>query len=210
MTKRLSVLCALCVLMLTSCAPVQAAPTPHIPDFNLVTVAPHSTSTPTPFQPSTPTNTSIPSATSLPINTIVPIDTATSTALPPTNTLAVSNSPSPTPAPANTRTQYTFFVNLKYSAHTLHTDETIKYTNTTGQTLSNVVLAVVPNLSSNCFSLDSVTQDGQGVTNYTLNGQRLTINLSQPLAPNAVTTFILSFDLSLPPRSGEKPFGYPG
>ena len=80
--------------------------------------------------------------------------------------------------------------------------------NTTGQTLSNVVLAVVPNLSSNCFSLDSFTQDGQGVTNYTLNGQRLTINLSRPLAPNAVTTFISSFDLSLPPRSGEKPFGY--
>jgi hypothetical protein len=66
----------------------------------------------------------------------------------------------------------------------------------------------VPNLLSNCFSLDSVTQDGQGITNYTLKGQRLTINLSQSLAPNAVTTFILSFDLSLPPRSGEKPFGY--
>ena len=216
MTKRLSVpfdklramLCVLCVLILISSAPAQATPTPHIPDFNLVTVAPNSTSTPTPFQPSTPTNTAIPSATSFPVNTIVPIDTATSTTLPPTSTLAVSNSPSPTPAPANTRTQYTFFVNLKYSAHTLHTDETIKYTNTTNQTLSNVILAVVPNLSSNSFSLDSVAQDGRAATAYSLSGQRLAINLSQPLAPNAVTTFTLSFDLSLPPRSGEKPFGY--
>ena len=71
-----------------------------------------------------------------------------------------------------------------------------------------LLLAVVPNLSSNCFSLNSITQDRQGVTDYDLNGQRLTINLSQPLAPNSVTTFTLSFDLSLPPRSGEKPFGY--
>ena len=148
MTKRLSVLCVLCVLMLTSCAPSRAVPTARIPDFNLVTVAPNSTSTPTPFQPSTPTATAIPSATSLPINTIVPIDTATLTSLPATSisttSAAVTNVPSPTSAPANTRTQYTFYVNLKYSAHTLHTDETIKYTNTTGQTLSNVVLAVVP------------------------------------------------------------------
>ena len=209
MTKRLSVLCVLCVLMLTSCVPQQAVSTPHIPDFNLVTVDPNSTSTPTPFQPAMLTGTTIPSAASTPINTSTPADTATQTSLPATSvSIVAANVPSPTSAPANTRTQYTFYVNLKYSAHTLHADETIKYTNTTGQTLSNVVLAVVPNLSSNCFSLDSVAQDGQGVTNYTLNGQRLTINFSQPLLPNTVTTFTLSFDLSLPPRIGERPFGY--
>ncbi len=208
MTKSLRILCVLFVWTLASCASSQPVPTPRAPDFNLITIAPNSTSTPTPFQPSTPTNTSILSPTSLPINTIVSMDTATSTSLPVTNTLTASNLPSPTSTPVNTRTQYTFYVNLKYSAHTLHTDETIQYTNTTGQTLSNVVLAVVPNLSSNCFSLNSITQNGQGVTDYDLSGQRLTINLSQSLAPNAVTTFVLSFDLSLPPRSGEKPFGY--
>ena len=214
MTKRLSVLCALCVLILTSCAPAQVVPTSPVPDFKLVTVGPNSTSTATPFQPAPLTNTSIPSATSHPIattiptNTNTPVDTATSVPLPPTDTrVPLPISPSPTPMPANTRTQYTFYIDLKFSARALHADETIQYTNTTGQTLSNVVLAVVPNLFSNSFSLDGITQNGQGVTNYDLNGQRLTINLNSLLVPNAVTTFTLSFDLSVPPQSGEKAFG---
>ncbi len=207
--KKLRALCLFFIWMLAACATSQTAPTPRAPDYNLVTANPNSTATPTPFQPALPTDASLPSATQIPTRTTVPTDTATFTPLPPTDTpLVVPHSPSPTAAPVNTRTQYTFYVSLKYSAHTLHADETIQYTNTTGQTLSNVVLAVVPNLSSNCFSLNSIAQDRQGVTGYDLNGQRLTINLSQPLAPNSVTTFTLSFDLSLPPRSGEKPFGY--
>ena len=215
MKKVFCILCGLCVWALASCAPAPAAPTPPVPGFKLVTVDPNSTSTSTPFQPATPTNTSIPSATPISTdtatltNTTIPADTATFTPLPPTNIASsTSSTPSPTSAPANTRTQYTFYVNLKYSAHTLHADEAIRYVNTTGQTLSNVVLAVVPNLSSNCFYLDSIAQDGRAVANYSLNGQRLTINFSQPLLLNAVTTFTLSFNLSLPPRSGEKPFGY--
>lgn len=215
MTKTFRVLCLLCVWTLASCAPAQVAPTPPASDFNLVTVDPNSTSTATPFQPAPPTDTSIPSATSRPIvatippNTDTPTDTATSVPLPPTDTrVPLPINPTPTLTPANTRTKYTFYVSLKYSADALHADETIQYTNSTGQTLSNVVLAVVPNLCSDCFSLDNLLQDNQSATNYTLNGQRLTINLSQPLVPNAITTFALSFDLSLPPRSGEKPFGY--
>ncbi len=215
MTNFLRALCVLVIWTLASCVPAQIAPTPHIPDFNLVTVSPNSTATATPFQPSALTDTPIPSATllqtntTIPTSTAMPTDTLTSIATSPTATsVPVINIPSPTSAPANTRTQYTFYVILKYSAHTLHTDETIQYTNTTGQTLSNVVLAVVPNLSSNCFYLDSVAQDERALTDYSLNGQRLTIIPSQSLAPNAVTTFMLSFDLSLPPRSGEKPFGY--
>ena len=213
MSKRLSALCILCVLMLTSCAPVQAAPTPQNSDFSLVTVNPNSTSTATPFQPFPPTDTPVSSATlaptDIPISTETSTPTNTATSLPPTATITFTPSqPTPTSAPANTRTKYTFYINLKYSARTLHTDETIQYINTTGQTLSNVLLAVVPNLFSNSFSLDSVAQDGRAATAYSLNGQRLAINLTQPLAPNAATTFILSFNLSVPPQKGEKAFGY--
>ncbi|MGA7604977.1 MAG: M1 family aminopeptidase [Anaerolineales bacterium] len=208
MTKFLRALCVLVIWTLASCVPAQIAPTPRTPDFNLVTLAPNSTATATPFQPSTPTDTSIPSTTLLPISTATPADTATSTSLPPTNTtITASDVPSPTSVSANMRTQYTFYIDLKFSARTLHADETIQYTNTTGQTLSNVLLAVVPNLFSKSFSLDGITQNGQSVTNYSLNGQRLTINLDPPLVPNAVTTFTLSFDLSVPPQSGEKAFG---
>ena len=208
---------ALCVLLVAlsaaSCSP--SVPKPRAPGFQLVTVNPNATATATPFQPSLPTSTPTSSATlpatdtAVPTSTITPTATSTATAIPPTDTpVTVIHAPTPTFVPANTRTQYTFYVNLKYSARTLHTDEIIKYTNTTGQTLSNVVLAVVPNLSSNCFSLDSLAQDGRAVTAYSLNGQRLAVNLSQPLLPNAVTTFILSFNLSVPPQKGEKAFGY--
>jgi hypothetical protein len=205
----------LLALLTSGCTP--SAPTPRAPDFNLVTADPNSTATSTPFQPALPTSTSLPSATALPINTaiptntIIPTDTATSIPLPATDTpIIISNVPSPTSAPTSTRTQYTFHVSLKYSAHTLHADEAIQYTNTTGQTLSNIVLAVEPNLWASCFSLDNLVQDGRAVTDYSLNGQRLTINLSQPLALNTVTTFTLGFDLSLPAKSFEKTFGYLG
>jgi len=69
-------------------------------------------------------------------------------------------------------------------------------------------MAVMPNLSSKCFYLNSVAEDGGALTDYSLNGQRLTINLSRLLVPNGISTFVLSFDLSLPPKSYSKPFGY--
>ncbi|HUI89403.1 MAG TPA: M1 family aminopeptidase [Anaerolineales bacterium] len=215
MKKALRLLCVLWVWTIASCAPSQAASPPRFPGFNLVTVAPNATATATPFQPVLPSATSVPSATLLPTNTIipsstaVPADTATFAPPPPTDTrVPLPNNPSPTSVPVNTRTQYTFDVNLKYSAHTLHADETIRYTNTTGQTLWNIVMAVVPNLSSNCFYLNGITQSSRTLTDYSLNGQRLTINLPQALTPNAITVFTLSFDLALPPKSFAKPFGY--
>ncbi|HUH97258.1 MAG TPA: M1 family aminopeptidase [Anaerolineales bacterium] len=215
MKKSHRVLCICLVWTLASCLPSHSAGPLPTPPFDLVTVDPDATATATPFQPAPPTRTSVPSATALPTDTAVPtrttVPTSTATPVPPPATdtrLPLPIRPSPTPAPADTRTQYTFYVNLRYSAHRLHADETIQYTNTTGQTLSNVVLAVVPNLSSDCFYLDSIAQDGRALSDYSLSGQRLTVNLSQQLLPDAITTFALSFDLSVPPRSGEKPFGY--
>ncbi len=62
-------------------------------------------------------------------------------------------------------------------------------------------MAVEPNLWTNCFSLSTLNQDGTPVTNYTLNGQRLTIYPPQPIQPGATTTFSLGFSLSLPPKT---------
>jgi hypothetical protein len=207
MKKTFGILFVLGIWILVSCAPSQAAQTLPTPGFNLVTVDPNSTSTATPFQPVLPADTSTLSPTQT--MTIAPTEAVTATSLPPTGTpLPATIAPSPTSSPVNTRTQYTFYASLRYSAHTVHTDETIKYTNTTGQSLSNIVLAVEPNLWSKCFYLNSITQDGQAVSNFTLNGQRMTITLHQPLNPNAITAFALSFDLALPAKSGEDPFGY--
>jgi len=54
-------------------------------------------------------------------------------------------------------------------------NETITYPNWTGETLTNLVLAVEPNLWSGGFSLKSIAIDDQPVTNYTLE------NMSQRL-----------------------------
>jgi hypothetical protein len=201
-------LCVLCIWTLVSCAPAPTA-APFASGFRLVTVDPNSTSTATPFQPALPTDTPIPAATVVPTDTSLPTDTATFTPVPPTDT-PISIASGTTSTSTSTRTQYTFYVNLKYSAHSLAVDETIRYINTTGQNLFNVVLAVETNLWNNCFYINSLSQDGRAVTDYSINGQRLTINLSQPLAPGSVTNFALSFNLFLPSKSFEKTFGYLG
>ena len=65
-------------------------------------------------------------------------------------------------------------------------DEIIIYPNWTGETLTNLVLAVEPNLWSGGFSLKSLAVNDQPVTNYTLEtmSQRLEIQLSQPMPPH--------------------------
>ncbi|MBI1794721.1 MAG: hypothetical protein HYR70_11090 [Chloroflexi bacterium] len=210
--RRLPSRFALCVLLLTllasACAP--AASTPLSPHPILVTVDPNSTATSTPFQPPQVTDTPLPSATPLPTNTPTPTETATSTP-PPTETVTPAPTiPPATPVPVNSRTQYTFFVNLDYAAKTVAVNETIKYFNATGQSLDNIVMAVEPNLWSNVFALTSLDQDGIAITNYSLAGQRLTIYPAQLIQPGTVTAFTLSYGLALPAKTYEKTFGYLG
>jgi len=199
----------LLILLTSACAP-QSVSTPPFSEFVLVTANPNASPTPTPFQPAPATDTLIPSATFVPTDTSIPTDTLTATSLP-TNTFTPQPpDPSATPVPANTRTQYSLYVTLDYAGHTAGVNETIVYSNTTGQSLTNIVLAVEPNLWSNCFTLSGLNQDGAIVTNYSLDGQRLTINLAQPLQPGDVTTFALSYNLALPPKQFEGTFGYLG
>ena len=192
------------------------------PGFVLVTLDPNSTATATPFQPAAsldtpasaatdvPIATDDPTATDIPTNTPFPTAADTLTPNPPTNTAVppvIIPQATPLP-PASTRTLYTFYVSIDYAGDAVAVNETIRYVNTTGQSLSSVVLAVEPNLWTNCFSLSVLNQDGTAVTNYTLNGQRLTVYPAQPVQPGAVTTFSLGYSLSLPPKPSTKTFGY--
>ncbi len=201
--------CILIACWLASCSPAPAASAPLAPELRLVTPNPNASATPTPFQPV------LPSATLPPSATAVPADTATLTPAPlPTATVTLAPTPIPptqapsTPLPASDRTQYTFYVMLDYADHTLGINETIRYTNLTGAGLADMVLAVEPNRWPNCFSLNSLAQDGTSVTNYTLTGQRLSLNLAQVLQPGAVTTLAMSYNLALPAKRFEEPFGY--
>jgi hypothetical protein len=219
---RLCIIYVLCGMIFSGCAP---APAPSAdPGFVLVTLDPNSTATATPFQPVVSGNTSAPVATDIPtltenptatatdIPTDTPVPTAADTLapVPPTNTAVppVVIPPVTPPPTVSTRTLYTFYVSIDYAGREVAVNETIRYGNTTGQSLSSVVLAVEPNLWTNCFSLSVLDQDGAAVTNYTLDGQRLTVYPAQPIQPGAVTTFSLGYSLSLPPKSSTETFGY--
>jgi hypothetical protein len=101
------------------------------------------------------------------------------------------------------------YATLDFTAHTLDVDETVRYYNNTGVTLSDIVLAVQPNqYGGSVFVLNSIAQDNVSLTTFTINGQRLTLNLLQALQPGAATTLNLNFKLNIPSKSSAGLFGY--
>ena len=211
MTGKIRLLCVLFLWTICSCAFIEAAPTPLPADPGLVTANPNASATPTAFQPALPNMTIIPPNATYP-PTLAATDIPTDTEVPPTDTLAPPTDAISSPtvsAPTNARAQYTFYLTLDYAGHSAGVDETVAYTNNTGQALSNIVMAVEPNLFDNCFFLNSINQDGNN-TNYTLDGHRLTINLAQPLPAGTATVFNLNYSLSIPAKRFEMPFGYLG
>ncbi len=142
-----------------------------------------------------------------------PVDAPTATApvfveLPVTDTPGI---PTETPAPTNTplpaleRAKYTLNTLIDYDAKTVTVDQTILYPNLTGNQLTALVIAVVPNLWDGSFTLNSIAVDGQPVTNYTLNGQRLDIPLVSLLPANGTTEIKLQYSLALPFAEQEDP-----
>ncbi|HUE97712.1 MAG TPA: M1 family metallopeptidase [Anaerolineales bacterium] len=106
----------------------------------------------------------------------------------------------PTLPPALDRPQYEIALELNYTAKAATVNQTIIYPNWTGETLTNLVLAVEPNLWSGGFSLKSIAIDGQPVTSYTLENlnQRLEVQLPQPILPSGTITIIMEYGLILP------------
>jgi len=195
----------LLIMLLSSCAsPTPTAPV--FPTFILITQDPNASPTPTPFQPSGNIITPLPTFTDIP--------PATDTSIPPTLTApppppATDPAPSISPPPqTSSRTNYILYSTLDFSGRTISTDETIRYYNNSGVALSDIVISVQPNLYSNVFSLSSISQDNTALTSYDFSGQRLTINLPQPLQPGTATTFALSFDLNIPAKASDGIFGY--
>jgi len=206
----------LLLTLLASCAsPTPTAPV--FPTFILITQDPNASSTPTPFQPSGEIGTPLATFTQAPPISETPTATATLT---PTPTQTASQTPPPptpiadpatttVPPPANSsRTNYIFYATLDFAAHTLDADETIRYYNNTGVALSDIVLSVQPNRYSGAFSLLAVFQDNAALTTYSLDGQRLTLNLPQVLQPGSATTLGIKFSLDIPTKSSTGLFGY--
>lgn len=123
----------------------------------------------------------------------------------------VDSAPPTIPPPAertSSRTNYILYSTLDFKGRTITTDQTIRYYNNTGAALSEIVFSVQPNRYANTFVLNSIAQDGATLTAYTLNGQRMTVNLPQPLQAGSAATFSLNFKLNIPQKSSEGVFGY--
>jgi hypothetical protein len=198
------------LVSMIACSLPAATITPAPLPLNLVTVGPDATATRTPFQPAVVVNVPLPTETPLPTDLPTDLPTETLTPVLPTATEPPATAQSSSPVPAGTRTQYLIYASLDYANRSLTADETIRYFNTTGQPLTEIILAVPPNLWEGGFLLGSFGQDGTTLSNYSLNGERMSVILPQALAPGGVTTFTLSFALNLPPKRYEGTYGYLG
>jgi len=144
-------------------------------------------------------------------STFAPESTATPTAsFTPVATNTLFPTPTPvlptaTPIPAPERAKYTLNTTIDYDAHTVTVDETILYPNHTGNQLNTLVIAIVPNLWADSFSLKSISIDGVPTTTYTLNGQRLDIALASFFKAEQVMTINIQYTLSLPFAEQEDP-----
>ncbi|MCJ7434807.1 MAG: M1 family metallopeptidase [Anaerolineales bacterium] len=198
---------------ITACFSATPVSPPPLP-FNLVTKDPNASPTFTPFQPESATQTLLSTSTA----TLISTETFTLTPSP-TSTLPPSPIPPPAlpaipipatdiPPPTSTRTSYIMYATLDFNAHTLAVEETIRYYNMTGQALTDIVLSIQPNLWNNAFFLNTVTQDNVALTSYSINGQRLTLNLPQSLQAGAATTFVANYSLTIPAKRSDTIFGY--
>ena len=154
----------------------------------------------------TPTSTVSPSLTP----TVEPTDIippATETPIP---------TPPPTPTPQMELPQYQISAQLDYAALQVSVVETITIQNPAQQELASLSLAVPPNTSwwPNVFRLQDLSwQDGEKITEYSLEGVRLKIPIREAWFPGQSRDLTITYTLSLPEMNkvagvGPSPFGY--
>ena len=145
---------------------------------------------------------------------LIPTPIPTSPVLPDASPTADATADAePTTAPAMTRPQYTMQVVLDYANKSVAVDETIVYPNHTTHPLTDMVLAVEPDLWQNCFTLGSLALDGSTVSSYALDKQKLSFALPSVLQPGATVSIHIQYSLALPKlvqQHGVRPqiFGY--
>lgn len=102
-----------------------------------------------------------------------------------------------------------------YRGHILSVAETISYTNTSPESLPNLLLIVEANRWSGVFTLQSLSwAHGVKIEDYVLEGNRLEIPLAVPLLPGENLELLIAYTLALPAipslaeTSRPMPFGY--
>ncbi len=199
-------------IFVSACSPINQPVQPNDQPFVLVTAA--ALASPTPFQPgqgisapaATAAATFIPPTGFVQPPTLTPAATATSQ---PTATFQPTATTISQPTSSAERPQYAITVLWDYAARNLIVSQIIVYPNRSGETLNSILLAVNPNLWRGVFNLNGLFINEEASSNYSLEGQRLTINLPEGLANNQSVTIGLSYTLNLPYSSGKyENFGY--
>jgi hypothetical protein len=134
----------------------------------------------------------------------------------PTPALTTEPTSSPTPAPeTKPRTQYTLRVGFNYSQHFVRVEQTVLFTNGSGEPIEELIFAVDANRYPNTFWLRNVSLDDSTTPPaYRLELHLLTISLSSPLDPGKSAAINLEYELTLPeipqPDDTSRPvtFGY--
>lgn len=124
--------------------------------------------------------------------------------------------PNPTTAlPAAPDTRYRLQAKLSYSLHELEVVAQVAYTHAIPETITELVFLVEPNRYPGSFALSQLNWgDGKPVESYSLQSNRLIVNLPQPLGYGELVELTFAYQLVLPeipPPSEEsrpQPFGY--
>jgi hypothetical protein len=112
------------------------------------------------------------------------------------------------------RTQYQLEAVLNYVQHHLAVTETITYTNTSDDSLNELVLMVESNRYLDTFQLNKIESVKTGpIQDYVLKANQLKIPLPQPLESNQTIQLEMEYELFLPsptpnPNIRPIPFGY--
>jgi ribosomal protein L31 len=177
MIKKLFLLLLSGMFLLNACLPG--------PGVVTVTPAPASAQaeTPTPLGADLPTNPPDPALTPIPALGEVEEPTPTET--------SILIEPAPLPS-------YLLDTVINYDIKTVSVNQSIHYANSTGVSLNELVLAVVPNLWVGVFRLESLKIFDLLEPEYNLDGQQLAIQLPDPLPPNAEISLQIGYTLNLP------------
>ncbi|MBL8164653.1 MAG: M1 family metallopeptidase [Anaerolineae bacterium] len=115
--------------------------------------------------------------------------------------------------PADARTGHQVIAEMDYASRSVIVHQQIDYINRTGGDLTQIIFNVRPNSTPQVFSLQNVTQGSDTPLTYELTGQRLMLELPQPLPDGCALAVKLSFSLQIPPmeEQGRRRFqGYLG
>jgi hypothetical protein len=146
-----------------------------------------------------------PAGTLLPTATVPPASAVPSASATAPATVVVTTAP-PTPE-SSQRPHYELRLTLDYAARFASVDERITYTNRTGTSLNELVLAVAPRMWPGAFLLTELNVNGQP-SNADFNEQRMTVKLAEALAAGQSLSLEMEYTLQVPLANQRYLFGY--